>query len=476
MLSSVNILDPLAVSSFRPGIQPRARVARVLLPALVLVVATTVAAGDSQVVGEESRIGGSARAASAPQQGWPQWGGPGRDFKVDVTGLADSWPEAGPPTLWRRPLGEGHSTIAFHEGHLYTMYRPRPEDIPRGEWSDEEAVVSLDAGSGETLWEYRYASEPLDFQFGAGPHSTPLVVDGRVFTGGSNKQIHAFDAASGELLWNHDLVQEYGAPPRLIRPSVKAGYACSPLAYRGTVIVTAGGEGQSVMAFDQEDGSLVWSSGDFLIAPASPILIDVDGREQLVVLGGRQVVGMDPGTGEILWSHPHDTRGDMNNTTPVWSPDRNLLYVSSAYDGGSRVMRLEADPGRARGTEAEEVWYSREMQVMFGSTVRVGDTIYGSSGGFGPTFLTAVDLPTGELLWRERGFGRASLVHTGSEDRVIVLDEDGNLALTRMSPAGMEVLTRAQVLATTSWSAPTVVGTTLYVRDRAVIQALDLGS
>lgn len=419
----------------------------------------------------DAGAGGAVRQTRVgTDPGWPQWGGPDRDFKVEVTGLAESWPAGGPPRLWRRSLGEGHSSIVFRDGRLYTMYRPRPVDLPPEKWAGEEVVIALDSGSGETLWEYRYPSEPLDFQFGAGPHSTPLVEGGRLFTAGTNKQIHAFDAETGELLWNHDLVEEYGAPPRLIRPAVKAGYACSPLAYDGTVIVTAGGDGQSVMAFDQADGSLVWSSGDFFIAPSSPILVDVDGQEQLVVVGGRTVNGLDPRTGEILWSHPHDTEGDMNNTTPVWGDD-NLLYVSSAYDGGSRALRLAR---RAGDTEVTELWFSREMQVMFGSTVRVDDTIYGSSGGFGPTFLTALDLAGGELLWRQRGFGRASLVHTGG-DRVIVLDEDGDLALTRMSREGMEVLARAQVLETTSWTAPTVVGTTLYLRDRAVIQALALG-
>ncbi len=90
--------------------------------------------------------------------------------------------------------------------------------------------------------------------------------------------MHAFDKRTGELLWSHDLVADFDAPPTLIRPAVNAGYAASPTAYRDLVIVTAGGPGQSVMAFRQDDGVLVWHSGSFLILPATPILVDVDGQ------------------------------------------------------------------------------------------------------------------------------------------------------------------------------------------------------
>ena len=101
-----------------------------------------------------------------------------------------------------------------------------------------------------------------------------------------------------------------------------------------------------MMAFDQSDGSVVWKSEDFNISPASPILIDVEGEEQLVVFGGRDVNGLDPATGRFLWSHPHDTRSDMNISTPVWSED-GLLLVSSAYDGGARMLELSRAGDRA---------------------------------------------------------------------------------------------------------------------------------
>ena len=110
---------------------------------------------------------------------------------------------------------------------------------------------------------------------------------------------------------------------------------------------------------------------------------------------------------------------------------------------------------------------------MFGNAIRVGDYVYGTDGGFGPAFLTGLDIHTGEPVWQERGFGRSSLVY--ADGKVIILDEDGELILGRISPEGFLALDRVQIFDTTAWTVPTVVGTTLYARDREKIVALDIG-
>jgi outer membrane protein assembly factor BamB len=330
-------------------------------------------------------------------------------------------------------------------------------------------VVALDAATGRTLWEHRYPSEPFDFSQGPGPHSTPLLVGGRIFATGTNKQIHALDPVSGKLLWARDLVKDFGAPPRLIRPAVKAGYAVSPLAFEDTIIVQAGGTGQAVMALKQSDGSVAWKSGDFLVSESSPILIDVDGQPQVVVFAGQSVHGLDPRTGRILWSREHDTSGDMNNSTPIWGPD-NVLLVSSGYNQGTRALKLTRQGAE---TQVEEVWFTARLKIMFANALRLGDHLYATHGDFGPAVMTALDVKTGEVVWQERGFGRSSFVH--AEGKTIVIDEDGDLALVRLSPEGMNVVSQTRLFNTVSWTAPALVGTTLYARDREKIVALNVG-
>jgi outer membrane protein assembly factor BamB len=410
-----------------------------------------------------------SRAQPAPS--WTQWGGPNRNFVLsDAPRLTDSFPASGPRSIWSRPLGTGHSAILADNGRLYTMYRAGNGRSRggAGPWDAEETVVALDAASGKTLWEHKYASKLQDFDRGAGPHGTPLLVGERLFTIGTNKELHALDARTGRVLWAHDLVKEFGAPSLLIRPVVKAGYGCSPLAYRDTIICFVGGPGQAVMAFRQSDGGVVWRSGEFLTSDASPLLITVDGETQLVIFAGESVNGLNPDTGRVLWSHPHDPGNDFNFSLPLWGPD-NILFVSSGYKAGSRAIRLTREGAR---TITEELWFNRRARFMFLNAVRVGDHVYGTSGDMGPAFLTAIDIRTGQPAWTHRGFSQASLIY--ADGKAIIIDEDGDLALARLAPEGVTVLAQAKVFDTQSWTVPTLVGTTLYARDREKIVAFDL--
>jgi outer membrane protein assembly factor BamB len=402
---------------------------------------------------------------TAAESDWTQWGGPHRNFMSDAKGLASTWPPGGPRKLWARALGEGHSSILVDGDRLYTMYRPGGGSNARR--SQEEVVTALDAATGKTIWEFKYAAptDGVDFSEGAGPHGTPLIVGGQLFATSSRRELFALDKATGKRLWSHDFIKEYRAP------SPNRGYSCSPLAYGGTVLVTLGGPDQAVAAFNQKTGALEWKGGNGDTSPASPILIDVDGQPQLVVFGGDRVVGMDPSHGQTLWSHPHKTDWGLNISTPVWSPADHLLFVSSAYSVGSRAIELHR---REDKTTVAEKWFSNRMRVHIGTVIRLGDYAYGSSGDFGPAFVTAVDMKTGRIAWQDRSFSRAQLLY--ADGKLILLDEDGHLGLATVSPEGMKVLARATLLDHLSWTPPTLSGTKLFVRDRKTIAAFELGS
>lgn len=383
---------------------------------------------------------------------------------VASTGLANIWPAAGPKRLWTRALGEGHSAILVENGRLYTMYRPLGV-LAAVRRSQEEVVTALDAATGKTIWEYRYASPTAgaDFSQGAGPHATPLIVGNRLFAVGSRREFFALDKNTGKVLWTHDLIKDYGAP------SINRGMANSPLLYNNTLLLPIGGRSQALGAFNPDTGALVWKAGDVEYAPASPVLIAVDGQTQVVVFGGDRIAGMDPATGKTLWSHPHKTDYGLNISTPIWSPADNLLIFSSAYGTGSRALELRHKGG---ATSVVEKWALSRVRAHIGTIIRLGDIAYTSSGDFGPAFLSAVNVKTGALLWQDRAFARAQLLH--ADNKLIVLDEDGVLGLATVSAQGLKVLARAQILEHLAWTPPTLAGRTLYVRDRQTIAAYDL--
>jgi outer membrane protein assembly factor BamB len=408
---------------------------------------------------------GGARLAAPPDAAWTQWGGPRRDFTVEAPPLASSWPAGGPRKLWERALGEGHSSILVENGRLYTMYRPIGwlSMIRR---TQQETIASFDAATGKTLWEHTYDAPTggMDLQYGAGPHSTPLIMGNRLYAVSSRKQIFAIDKNTGQVLWYHDLINEYGAPVP------DRGYAASPIQYRNTIVVPAGGPGQSLMAFDTNSGALVWKNGDYATSPASPTLITVDGQEQLIVFGADDVRGVSPANGATLWQHPHKTDYGLNISTPVWNAADNLLLISSAYNSGTRLLKLSQAGGK---TAVQELWFQNRMRVHIGTVIRFGDFAVGSSGDFGPCPTVAIDLKTGNILWQSRDFSRATYLH--ADGKLVVLDEDGNLGLARPTRAGLNPTAKAPILEKIAWTTPTLVGTRLYVRDRAKMVAFDLG-
>ena len=388
---------------------------------------------------------------------WPQWGGPARNFVTDAPGLASTWPVAGPRRIWQRPLGDGFSAIVTDGTTLYTLYRQGTDDL----------AVALDGATGATKWETRYAApfnETCSERLGPAPRAAPLIAGDRPVTISAGGLMKAFDRASGRTLWSQDLL---AATSEAVRA---CGYSTSPLAYKDRIITTAGGKGRAVVSIDAATGNIGWQSQDFQNGYSSPILIDLDGRPELVVLTSSAVAGLDPDTGALEWTHPHPTDMGVTVTTPIWGAD-HLLFVTSAYNRGSRVLKLART---GSGVKVDEVWANKKVRIHFGNGVRLRNRIYGSNGDFGSAPFAAIDVATGEMPWRDRSVTRATLIGAGG--RLIILDEDGNLALATPGESGLTVHAKAQILGERAWTAPTLSGTTLYVRDRKQIVALDLGT
>jgi outer membrane protein assembly factor BamB len=359
--------------------------------------------------------------------------------------------------MWKRPLGEGYSSPAVENNVLYTMYgRPR-----------EEVVLACDAATGKTLWEH---ATPMTFQsdaygdMGNGPYSTPLIAGDRLFTTGVAGRLQSIDKKSGKLLWTQQLWQDHKGT------RVMYGYASSPIAYRDTVIVPVGGRGKAVMAFKQADGGVAWARNDFENAYSSPLLINVDGLEQLAVLMDGAVFGVNPNNGDLQWETPFRASYGIAVATPVWGPG-NLLFFSAEYDAGAKVMHLQRN---GLQTKATEVWSSNRLRLHHGNAMRIGDTVYFSSGGKGSVaILTAVDVPSGKILWQDRSIPKATFVW--ADQKLITLDGDGNLMIAHPSPAGFKVAAKAELLTSLAWTPPALVGTRLYIRNRRNMMAVDLG-
>jgi outer membrane protein assembly factor BamB len=383
-------------------------------------------------------------AAPAASRGvpWTQWGGPHRNFQTEATGIKDAWPSGGPPVV--------------ENGVLYTMYgKPR-----------QEIVLAASAETGATIWEQTnsmgFTSDAAQ-DMGNGPYSTPLVVGDRLFTTGVAGRLQCLDKKSGKLLWSQELWTQHGGS-RLMY-----GYACSPIGFREMVIVPVGGPGKALMAFQQADGKLVWAKNDYGNVYSSPVLIDVSGLEQLVVLLDGDVIGVNPHNGDLQWQVPFKADYSIAVSTPLWSAG-NLLFVSAEYNAGSKMIELQRNGTQ---TKATELWSSNRLRLHHGNAMRVGDAIYFSSGGKGSqAILSAVEARSGKILWQERSIEKATFVW--ADQKLITLDQDGNLMIAYPSPQGFKIAAKAPLLTHLAWTPPALVGSRLYIRDRRTLMAVEL--
>lgn len=395
---------------------------------------------------------------AAQAEDWPSWGGPRGDFTVEAGPLAEAWPAEGPRRLWQRPLGAGYSSIVAAEGRLYTMYRDGEDDV----------LVALDAATGNVVWQDRdrpVAWPEMDRSFGLGPNSTPLLVGDTVVGVGISGRMRAIDAKTGKRRWLRDLPADFGRRKRV----EEYGYSANPLAYRGNILTLVGGNDVAVVALRPNDGSLVWQSSPGGVSYAAPTLTTLAGREHFLYFEPEGLVALDPASGKTLWRHPIQFKNG-NHLTPAVRCDERHLWVSSQFDsGGGRVLEVGEENGEWK---SRELWFFPQLRTSHWTLHCRGEFLYGSLGGNDTSRLAAVRWKTGEIVWQERGFLKAQALWANG--KLLFLDENGQLALARVSPEKMELLASSPIAKARAWTLPTLVGTTLFVRDEEKILALDL--
>ncbi|MFQ5492467.1 MAG: PQQ-binding-like beta-propeller repeat protein, partial [Phycisphaerae bacterium] len=364
---------------------------------------------------------------------WPQWGGPHRDFTVHSAALADAWPEQGPKQLWSRGLGDGFSTIVSDGRALFTMYRGQ---------DDQEVIVALDPDTGKAIWDYRYPAPFKEIdkntkhitKYGTGPNATPLIVGRRLFAVGFTGKMHCLDTSTGRVVWSKDLLDRMGGTFQ------DYGYAASPVAYGSNVIVLLGGQGQGIVAFDQDSGDIAWQSTDYDASYSSPIIVNVDGQDLLVAYMSRFLVGVSPETGREHWSLKHENQWGTSIATPLAGPDNLLYFVNGGDNAGGRVIRLSR---QGRDIHAEDVWTNKKIRGGLNNPIRVGPFAYGPGGGRTGILLT-FNFRSGEIVARQRGYPRSKALY--ADGKLIILDGDGYLTLAKPGPQGVETLARTQLL------------------------------
>ncbi len=410
-------------------------------------------AGFAQTLCVLSLAGAMTLFAKPPAGGksgdWPQWRGPKRDGISVETGLVKGWGADGPKYLWRVPSGEGYSGISVSDGRLYTAYGQAA--------SSDEYAVCLDAGSGQELWRWRMDSKFTN-QFGHGSRTTPLVHAGKVYVLSAGGKIAALDANKGTPIWQHDLVKKFGGRV----PTW--GVSTSPLVYHDVLLVDVGGKSDfGFMAFNKNNGQVVWKTATDQPGYSAPILITVNGVEQVLCFTGTSIISVNPKTGEKYWAEPWKTNYDVNVATPVFvAPDK--VFISSGYGVGGALFQVKAS---GNSSSVQQLWKSKVMRNHFSTSILYDNHLV----GFDEKTLRCVDLATQESKWAIRGLGKGSL--TLADGQFIVLGEKGKLVLIEANTSEYVERASVQVLKGRCWTVPTLSNGVLYLRNQKEIVAID---
>ncbi|PYQ97380.1 MAG: hypothetical protein DMF96_14890 [Acidobacteria bacterium] len=383
-------------------------------------------------------IEAAAPAATETPAEWPGFRGPGRDSVIRGVRIETDWSKSPPVAIWRRPIGPGWSSFAVRGDLLYTQEQ-------RG---DDEIVSCYRLSTGEPVWRHRDAVRFYESNGGAGPRATPTLSHGRVYTLGATAVLNALDARSGKVVWSRNAATDTG------RKIPEWGIASSPLVVDDIVVVAVSG---TLAAYDLVTGNPRWVGPQHGGSYSSPQLVTLDGVRQILVLSAPGAVSVSPADGKLLWEHTWEGGAIVQ---PAITADGGVLINAMSMMGGMATRRLAVTRGPG-GWTAEERWTSNGLKPYFNDFV----VHKGHAFGFDGSILACIDLEDGKRKWKGGRYGNGQLVLLADQDLLLVLSEDGELALVAATPDKFTELARFPALDAKTWNHPVLVGDVLLVRN-----------
>ncbi|MCH8807759.1 MAG: PQQ-binding-like beta-propeller repeat protein [Planctomycetes bacterium] len=393
-----------------------------------------------------------SQAASADGAGdWPGFRGINVDGVSAETHVFEHADGFSLRIAWKRPLGKGYSGVSIVDGRAVTMFSDGVNDF----------AIALDPGDGRELWRYTI-DKTYKGRDGShdGPISTPLIADGRVFGLHPSGKLFALDAKTGKELWAADLVSEHGA----VKPHY--GFATSPLLVDGVLIVQGGAKDAAVSGFDPASGKRLWNAGTDKVSYQAPILINLNGKRQVVAAGDKNLLAIDAANGVVLWEHAHGGAGERGAAVlvPVAVGD-GRLFLSHKED---RATLLELSRDGASGVSVKPLWEERCIRNTYTVPVYQDGFIYGCNN----RIFTCVDARTGKPAWRSRAPGDGFPIVV--DGHIVVATKKGSVHVIKADSSGYHEVASLQALDDLVWTPPSFAQGSIFVRGMKEIARIDI--
>src|SRR6202166_3716971 len=280
---------------------------------------------------------------------------------------------------------------------------------------------------------------------------------GRVYTFGATGILNALDAGNGAVAWSRNVASETGTKVPMW------GFASSPLVVDDVVIVAATGK---LVAYDRATGDPRWSGPAHGMSYSSPQRATIDGVAQVLLLSAAGATSVAPATGTLLWEHSWP---GFTIVQPALTADGDVLISTAGATGGIGMRRIGVAHGPG-GWVVQERWTSDGLCPYFNDfVVHQGDAF-----GFDGSSLACIDLEHGTRKWEGGRYGNGQLVLLPDQDLLLVVSEEGELALVRATPDRFTEVARFPALKGKTWNHPVLVGDTLLVRNGQEMAAFRL--
>jgi outer membrane protein assembly factor BamB len=336
---------------------------------------------------------------------WPGFRGPHRDGIAPGVRIETDWTKLPPVELWRRPIGPGWSSFAVRGDLFYTQEQ-------RG---SEEAVACYNVITGKPVWRHSDTARFWESNAGPGPRGTPTLSNDRVYTFGATGIANALDARTGAVVWSRNAASDTGMK------TPEWGFASSPLVVNDLVIVAASGR---LAAYNLATGEPRWLGPAGGVSYSSPVLAKIGGVEQILLLNTAGVTSVSLADGTLLWK-----------------------YAWEGYPIVQPAVTAEGD-------------------VLISVSDSSGFVLYnGNAFGFDGGILSCIDLKDGKRVWKGGRYGHGQLVLLPDSGALLVLSEEGGLALVSAAPDQFKELAHFPALEGKTWNHPVVVGDVLLVRN-----------
>ena len=396
----------------------------------------------------------------SPDNEIAQWGGPARDGTFPETGLLKQWPAEGPALKLKiENLGKGLSQPVLYKNVFYVT----------GLKSDSLDVISACDMNGKLLWEKTYSRAWIRTY----PESrgTPTIENNLIYLIGGMGDLVCLSTIGGEEIWRKEPLKDFEGK------NMYWGNVESVLLTDEAALYVTGGNKTTLVAYHKKTGELLWKSKSMggSKSYASSSLIEWAGMKIVLVQTSDDLIGIDAGNGNVLWSyntiqfHTEKGKGEAANTPLFFRGD---IFITYGNEQPAMLFHISDD-----GKSISLKWKNNVLDTHHGGLVLLNGAIYGSTmldntrGNW-----ASVDWETGKTNWEKEWFTKGSVI---SADGLLYFYEEkgGHVALIQPDTGDLKIVSTFQVKGGEGphWAHPSIYNKMLLIRHGSVLLVYDIG-